>query len=82
MIINSEFGKLIFYVSVDAVQFQARNKIGRELSQDELHGVGKGLESGLGHELCTVIDTAIDCVIDDQLEAWHREKERLNGGGL
>jgi hypothetical protein len=37
----------VFLLSVEDVQYVAREKIGRELSEDELEDVKKGVEWGL-----------------------------------
>jgi hypothetical protein len=57
-------GRILFSVSESYVQEYAKERIGRELTEEELHSVGKGLDSGLGWDLDVVLDTAIDEAVE------------------
>ena len=52
--------QVIFSITVVELQAEARLKIGRELSDDELHIAQKCIESGLSFNLDVVVHTAID----------------------
>ena len=64
---------LMFYITVEAIQEDATRRIGRELTECELHSVRNGLEWGLCFDLCTVINTAID-----QAQSICNKKKRIN----
>ncbi|MEO8210810.1 MAG: hypothetical protein ABI840_09615 [bacterium] len=49
----------IFKLSYEEIQLEAERMIGRQLTEDELHSVKKGIEWGLLTDIDTVIDTAI-----------------------
>ena len=49
----------IFSISVDWVQEEAKLLIGRELTDDELYSVKKGIEAGLLFDIDTIFKTAI-----------------------
>ncbi|MEW6026108.1 MAG: hypothetical protein AB1599_02270 [Planctomycetota bacterium] len=48
---------LLFYISKETMQNEAMSKIGRHLTDDELHIARKGLEAGLGTDIDTVYNT-------------------------
>jgi len=50
----------IFTVTVDDLQNEAINRIGRKLTDDELYTAKKGIESGLSFDIDTVMKAAID----------------------
>ena len=52
--------EIIFAVKVSDLQNEARQRIGRELTEDEIHSASKGIESGLSFDIDTVFATAID----------------------
>jgi hypothetical protein len=56
--------RILFSVSESYVQEQAKERIGRELTEEELHSVSKGLDSGIGWDLDVVLGTAIDEAVE------------------
>ena len=50
----------IYMISVEDVQIFALGKIGRELTDDELRTVKKGIDSALGFGIDTILDAAVD----------------------
>ena len=53
--------KTLFEITIETAQAEAMDRIGRELTKDELHSVRKGLEWGL----TTSIDGIWDAIFDD-----------------
>ena len=60
MNIDNQNNEIIFSVTVEDLQNEAVNRIGRKLTDDELHAAKKGVESGLSFDIETVFQTAID----------------------
>lgn len=58
---------IIFAVTIEDLQNEAINRIGRELTDDELHTAKKGIESGLSFDIETVFATAIDESVTDNV---------------
>jgi hypothetical protein len=56
--------KILFSVNVGWVQAEAKDYINRKLTDDELLLVKKGLEEGLGFDIETVFQTAIDTAVE------------------
>lgn len=52
--------KNIFEISLEWVQLEAQKLIGRELTDEELCSVKKGIEAGLLFDIDTVFRTAIE----------------------
>lgn len=50
----------IYILSVEDVQSYAFDKIGRDLTDDELRTVKKGIDSALGFGIDTILDAAVD----------------------
>ena len=57
---------IIFSVTVEELQNEAINRIGRKLTDDELYTASKGIESGLSFDIETVFQTAIEEAIEDR----------------
>jgi len=62
--INKE--DLLFYVTKEDVQFEALEKIGRELNEDELDIAKEGLDWGLMTSINSVYDTILFEMIPEQ----------------
>lgn len=60
MRINTQNDQEIFAVAVDDLQNEAINRIGRKLTDDELHTAKKCVESGLSSCIDITLRAAID----------------------
>jgi len=58
--------KYIFTISLDDVQYLAKEKIGRKLNYDELEQVKKGVEFGLEPCWEEVVITAIEEITEEK----------------
>ena len=56
---------LMFYVTKESIQINATRLVGRELNEDELYSVKKGLEWGLTYDLENIISTSINDAISN-----------------
>lgn len=70
---NNQNDEVLFSVTVEELQNEAVNRIGRKLTDGELYTAQKGIESGLSFGIETIFRTAID----DAVEIW-KEKEPVN----
>jgi hypothetical protein len=57
--------EVIFAVKVKDLQNEAIQRMGRELTKDELVSASKGVESGLSFDIDTVFATAIDEAVNN-----------------
>ncbi len=55
--------ELLFYISKETMQYEAMQKIGRYLTEEELDLAKDGLEWGLMFDIETVYDTILDEII-------------------
>jgi hypothetical protein len=51
--------ELLFYISKETMQYEAMQKIGRYLTEEELYIAKKGLEWGLMTDIDTVFNTIL-----------------------
>lgn len=63
---NNKRDEIIFSVTVEDLQNEAVNRIGRKLSEDELYTAKKGIESGLSFDIETVFQTAVDEAVEEK----------------
>ena len=61
---NKQNNEIIFYVTVDELQNEAINRIGRELNYNEIHTAKKGIECGLSFDIGTVFKAAIEEAVE------------------
>jgi len=64
-IMEEDKEEVIFTIKVRDLQNEAIQRIGRELTEDELASASKGVESGLFFDIDTVFETAIDEAISE-----------------
>lgn len=55
---------VVFAVRIEDLQGEAVQRIGRELTEEELYSASKGIESGLSFDIDTVFWTAIDEAVE------------------
>jgi len=61
---NQNDNKIIFSITVEELQNEAINRIGRKLTDDELYTASKGIESGLSFDIETVFQTAVEEAVE------------------
>jgi len=57
---------ILFYISKETLQYEAMEKIGRSLTEEELDVARKGLEWGLTFDIETVYNTILFEMIKDK----------------
>lgn len=62
---ESKEEELIFSVKVRDLQNESMQRIGRELTKNEIISASKGIESGLSFDIDTVFATAIDGAVEN-----------------
>ena len=68
---DNKNNEIIFSVTIEELQSEAINRIGRKLTEYELHTAKKGIESGLSFDIETVFQTAIDESIEENSKSQH-----------
>jgi len=61
---NQNDNKIIFSITVEELQNEAINRIGRKLTDNELYTASKGIESGLSFDIETVFQTAVEEAVE------------------
>lgn len=56
--------EIIFAIKVKDLQNEAIQRVGRELTEDEIINASKGIESGLSFDMDTVFATAISEAVE------------------
>jgi hypothetical protein len=62
--IQNNENELIYAITVADLQFEAINRIGRELTEEEIHIAKKGLDFGIGTGLNIIYDAIFDEMIE------------------
>lgn len=68
---NKQKDKIIFSVTVEELQNEAIDRIGRKLTDNELYTASKGIESGLSFDIETVFQTAIEEAAEGNSKTEH-----------
>lgn len=63
---NKQKNQILFSVTVEELQDEAVNRIGRKLTDEELYTAQKGINLGLSFGIETILRAAID----DSVEIW------------
>jgi hypothetical protein len=63
---NLSENEIVFAITVNDLQNEANEKIGRYLTEDEINIAKKGLECGLLTDIDTVYNTIFDEMINDE----------------
>lgn len=63
---NIKENEIVFVITVKDLQNEAKGKIGRDLTDDEINIAKKGLESGLLTDIDTVYNTIFDEMINNE----------------
>lgn len=62
---NEQNSKIVFAITVEELQEEAVNRIGRRLTEDELYIAIKGIDAGLSFDIETVFQTAIEEAVEE-----------------
>ena len=62
---NLKDESILYYISVEDVQFEAKRIINRELTKDEIQKTKKLIEWGFNTDYQTILDTAIFEIINN-----------------
>ncbi len=54
------YDNIVFAVTKDVLQEEAKRRIGRELDEQEMYSAKKGIEAGLTFDIDTVFTAAIE----------------------
>lgn len=61
-----QLNKIVFAITKEDLQFEAKERIGRILTDEEIYIAKKGLESGLLTDIETVYQTIFKEMINDE----------------
>lgn len=57
--------QILFAITIEDIQYEAQEKIGRRLNEDEIEIARKGLESGLLFDISTIYSTIFNEMLDE-----------------
>lgn len=59
------YDKIVFVVTKDELQEEAKRRIGMELDEQEMYSAKKGIEAGLSFNIETVFKAAIEDAVNE-----------------
>ena len=68
---DKQNNEIIFSITVEELQNEAINRIGRKLTDDELYTASKGIESGLSFDIETIFQTAVEEAVEEKSKTKH-----------
>ena len=71
MTTDKQDSEVIFSITIEDLQNEATNQIGRRLTEYELHSAKKGIECGLSFDIETVFQTAIEESVEENRKTEH-----------
>jgi hypothetical protein len=61
---ETQISEIVFAITKEDLQYEAKEKLGRELTEDEIYIAKKGLEMGLLFDIDTVYRTIFTEMLD------------------